>query len=99
MLKRSWLPTGPEKALVLRFMSLPFVLSEVLALTIYPWISVKFGAFAMPLFHGCATAAFAAVWALLVRDDPPPALAGAPPPADAAGATPAGGSGGTSHGP
>eukprot|EP01050_Picozoa_sp_SAG11_P024096 SAG11_NODE_5035_length_1684_cov_0.820189_3_plen_139_part_00 len=32
-----------EKALVLRFMSLPFVGAELLSLTIYPWLSVRFG--------------------------------------------------------
>jgi MFS family permease len=70
VLKRSWLPDGPEKALVLRFMSLPFVLSEVLALTVYPWLSVNFGWRAMPICHGVSTGIYALAWLALVKDEP-----------------------------
>ena len=70
-MKREWLPRGPERALVLRFMSLPYMLSGVLALTVYPMLSVRFGWQAMPIVHGLATGVYSVVWLRLVRDTPP----------------------------
>lgn len=41
MLKKDWLPHGPARAMILRLMSIPPVLSDLLATSIYPFLCVK----------------------------------------------------------
>ena len=69
--KKDWLPAGPGRALILRLMSVPPMVSDMLATTIYPFICVKFGWQAFPYVHGVLTASFLVLWKLFVQDKPP----------------------------
>ena len=43
VLKRNWLRDGPSKALILRLMAVPPMISDILADTVYPILCVSFG--------------------------------------------------------
>ena len=70
VLKRNWLRDGPSKALILRLMAVPPMISDILADTVYPILCVSFGWQAMPYIHGACTAAFLVLWHFLVTDKP-----------------------------
>jgi sugar phosphate permease len=70
VLKKDWLKPGPGRALILRLMSVPPMIADLLSDTIYPAICVKAGWQAMPYIHGTATALFLGAWHLFVTDKP-----------------------------
>ena len=71
VLKKDWLPQGPARAMILRLMSIPPLLGDLLATSIYPYLCVKLGWQAFPYIHGIWTAGFLGLWMLFVKDKPP----------------------------
>jgi glutaredoxin len=70
VLKRNWLKPGPGRALILRLMSVPPMIADLLSDTVYPAICVSVGWQWMPYLHGAMTAAMLAAWHLFVTDKP-----------------------------
>ena len=69
--QRPAVSAGPGRALILRLMSVPPMVSDMLATTIYPFLCVTFGWQAFPYVHGVLTASFLVLWKLFVQDKPP----------------------------
>lgn len=67
--------TCQGRALILRFMSIPPMVADLLSDTIYPAICVSAGWQAMPYIHGVGTGLFLILWHLFVSDKPPKEIA------------------------